>query len=70
MCSYCDKIYKDDIELSNAKLDSVDEDFYISDGIVEKDGRFDIVIPDQDGNHSVTDIKFCPYCGKQLVDKG
>ena len=68
MCAYCDKIYKDDIELSNAKDNSFYEEFYISDGIVKREGQYDIVIPDADGDRSIKGIKYCPYCGRGLIN--
>ncbi len=67
MCCLCDTIYKSNIELSNDKYESYDKGVYIESGIVNTDNCFNIVIPDQDGDRSVTDIKYCPYCGKELL---
>lgn len=67
MCYFCDKIYKSNVELANEQYESYDKEGYIESGIVNTKNRFDIVIPDQDGDRSVTDIKYCPYCGKELL---
>ncbi len=67
MCFFCDKIYKSNEELANAQYESYEsKDGYISDGIVKIDNCYNIVIPDADRDKSITDIKYCPYCGKQL----
>lgn len=67
MCSYCETIYKNVSELANEIYRAwSNEENYNSDGIVYDGKRFDIVIPDQDGDRTLFDIKYCPYCGRAL----
>lgn len=74
MCNYCSKIYKSIEEILKAEYESIgnDEVCIVSDGIVYdgKHKRYDLVLPEVDGTYrAIADIKYCPYCGEQLIHK-
>lgn len=73
MCEYCNTIYNSVKEIQDAQYNSIgnDEICNISDGIVDMGNRFDLVLPEVDGTHrAIAYIKYCPYCGTQLIHKG
>lgn len=54
-------------EFNNEALDT-DKEYYVDDGLVRNNNTIDLVIPDHDDNYTkiLSNIKFCPYCGKKL----
>lgn len=71
MCNYCEKIYGNMNELNEVAFDTETE-FYISDGLVKNNSQIDLVILDHDKHYNKTleNIKFCPYCGRKLNERG
>ena len=65
MCDYCKKIYKDYEELETIALKYGTT---IRHGIIKDNDKYNLGIPSDDVHYSpiAYDIKYCPYCGRNL----